>query len=75
MGGENIVRVHCNTYTHITQVILYGLMLADRHPTDPPTGGLLLYLKANHMQGLTFHPHEKRGEGLLYMSDIGYAWV
>ena len=36
-------------------------MLSDRYCNRPPAGGLLLYLKANHMQGLPFLPHEKRG--------------
>lgn len=35
-------------------------MLSDRYSTSPP-GGLLVYLKANHMQGLPSLPHEKRG--------------
>ena len=35
-------------------------MLGDRYVTTPP-GGLLYYLKGNHMQGLATLPHEKRG--------------
>ena len=35
-------------------------MVGDRYETPPP-GGLLYYLKGNHMQGLPTLPHEKRG--------------
>lgn len=41
-------------------------MLSDRCSGPPPPGGLLVYLKAKHMQGLPFKPQEKRGTCTCY---------
>ena len=44
-------------------------MLGDRYMTTPP-GGLLYYLRGNHMQGLATLPHEKRGAAVQDVYDI-----
>lgn len=54
------VLLHRYVICDFLQVILYSLMLSDRYFCSPP-GGLLVYLRGNHMQGLSVFPHEKRG--------------
>jgi DNA replication ATP-dependent helicase Dna2 len=44
---------------HRAQVILYSLMLSDRHDIDVPSG-LLLYLKTGHMTGVPSPLNEQR---------------
>jgi CRISPR/Cas system-associated exonuclease Cas4 (RecB family) len=44
---------------HRAQIILYTLMMEERYGVEV-TGGLLHYLKAQHMQGVPAFPSEKR---------------
>lgn len=65
--GSLCTACYCSpSQSDLLQVILYGLMMSERYPSQPQHGGLLLYLKAKHMQGLPFNAQDKRGK-LLHM--------